>query len=240
MFSHQFAYLILALLFLAGWLFLYLRRKDERRELLVLSFPMATFGVAADLLYVRDWWNPLTVLGSAPVSGEALIASFGIVGVGSVLPEYLLRLRTTSPGKIFTRHELAVFCTTFFTMAALFYGSFFLLSANSLVATVLTLIVPTVFMWGRRMDLLWVGLANGGFMVAFSALVYTGVTYLAPGWIDSFYLFENTPALVLLNVPIDDIVFYFCSGVFFGTFYEWWQNVRRVPLRKGHRSIGKW
>ncbi len=232
MIEYQYSYLILAILFLSGWLLLYIRRKNERAELLALSFPLAIFGVVADALYVKDWWNPATVLGSAPLSGEAMIASFGIVGVGAVLPEYILRLRTTSPGKILTKREISTFCITIFTMTALFYGSFFFFGVNSLVATVLTLALPTAFMWGSRRDLIPTALLNGVFLVFFAAFAYTILNYMTPGWVEEFYFFQNTPAFILLNVPLDDVVFYFFTGLFLGTFYEWWQNVKRVPLKR--------
>jgi|SRR3989344_2485510 len=240
MVSEEYAYLLLGILFLLGWLFLYVRRRDERGELLALSVPLAVMGIAADSLYIKDWWNPITIIGTPPVSGEALIASLGIIGVGAVLPEYILRLRDTSPGRIFSRRELLVLFATLFTMALLFFGSFFLLHANSLIATILALIIPTVFMWGSRRDLIKVAFLNGIFLVLFAVLVYSVLNYLIPSWIDSFYMFKNTPRFLLAGVPVDDVVFYFCAGLFFGTFYEWWQNVRRIPLPTNHQYITRW
>lgn len=228
----RYSYLLLALFFLTGWLFLYWRRKNERAELLTISFSLALFGIIADILYIKDWWKPITILGIAPISGEAIIASFGIVGVSAVLPEYLLRLKDSSPRKVFTHHKISVLCTMIFTATALFFASFFLFGTNSLVATVMALLVPTAFMWGSRYDLIPTAILNGVFVVIFAMLVYTAVEYVTPGWVQSFWFFENTPPLILFNLPIDDVIFYFFTGLFFGTFYEWWQGIKRTPYKR--------
>lgn len=228
--EYRYTYLFLSCLFLIGWLFLYIQRKDERAELLSLSLLLALFGVVGDMLYVKDWWNPVTVLGRAPFSGESIIASFGIVGVGSVLPEYILKLKTTSPGKIFTRRESLVFIFFIFTAIAIFFGSFYLFNVNSLISTVAALVFPTLFMWWRRKDLILVSIANGFFLLIFSMLVYSILNQITPGWIDAFYYFKNTPHIVLAGLPIDDAFFYFFTGIFLGTFYEWWQGVWRIPV----------
>ncbi|MBI2612326.1 hypothetical protein HYW59_00720 [Candidatus Kaiserbacteria bacterium] len=240
MIDEKYTYLLLGIFFALAWLFLYIRRKDERPKLLSLSLPLAVLGIGADALYVKDWWTPVTVIGTPPLSGEALIASFGIIGVAAVLPEYLLRMRDTSPRTIFTLREIHVLCVTFFSMALLFYGSFFLLGTNSLIATVLALVIPTAFMWGARRDLIKVALLNGLLLVLFSIPIYAALNYLTPSWIDSFYMFKNTPHLLFVGVPIDDVIFYFCSGLFFGTFYEWWQHIHRIPLVQGHRRVTRW
>jgi hypothetical protein len=230
--TYEYTYLLMGCLFLSVWLFLYWRRRDERRELLLLSLLFAVFGIAADVLYVKDWWHPMSVLGAIPFTGEALITAFGIIGVGAVLPEHILRLRDGSPRRIFTRRELHVLAMSVFTMTALFYGSFYFLGANSLVATILTLLIPTAFMWGARPDLIRVAIINGFALLGIAIPVYAILTFLTPGWIQAFYLFENTPALLLLGVPVDDAVFYFCTGLFFGTFYEWWQGIKRFGIKR--------
>ncbi|MDO8552046.1 MAG: lycopene cyclase domain-containing protein [bacterium] len=235
--EYQYTYLLLGAFFVAGWFFLYIRRKDERRELLMLSSMFAVFGVASDFLYIQDWWTPLSVLGTPPFTGESLITAFGIVGVGAVLPEYLLRLKDTSCGRVFTHREVRVLCISVFTMAILFYGSFYLLGVNSLVATILALAIPTAFMWGSRPDLISTAFINGLALVVFTVVIYTAVEFITPGWVNAFFLFKNTPHIILLNVPIDDVVFYFCAGLFFGTFYEWWQGIKRVPLRNKSKKI---
>ncbi len=230
--DYRYTYLLMGLLFTAVWLYLYWKRKDERRELLTLSSMFAVFGIAADFLYVKDWWQPESIIGVIPYTGEALITAFGIIGVGAVMPEYVFRLKDGKAGRIFTKHELYALVISILVIAALFYGSFYLLGTNSLIATIFALIIPTVFMLRARPDLIRVALLNGFLLVAVAVGVYATLELITPGWVDAFYLFRNTPRILLAGVPIDDVIFYFCGGVFFGTFYEWWQGIRRFPVQK--------
>lgn len=229
---YQYTYLLMGLLFLAGWLFLYMKRRDERKELLAISFIFCILGVVSDYLYVKDWWRPETILGGAPFSGETLLAAFGIMGISAVLPEYILRLKTTPPQKVFSRPKLISLFLLLAFLLALFYSSYYLLHTSSLAASIFVIAVPTAFMWGRRLDLVKVAAINGILLVGIASLVYTALNFITPGWIDRFYLFQNTPDTLILSLPIDDLLFYFFIGIFSGTFYEWWQRVERIPLKR--------
>ena len=57
----QYSYLLMDLGYLLLWVAIYTFRKDLRRILLATSIPLGVVGVALNVVYLRDWWHPLTV-----------------------------------------------------------------------------------------------------------------------------------------------------------------------------------
>ena len=61
MVSYQYSYLIWTGIFFLIWLILYLWRKDIRKEMLIISVLFGFGGIFSELIYVQDWWQPLTL-----------------------------------------------------------------------------------------------------------------------------------------------------------------------------------
>jgi len=51
---------------------------------------------------------------------------------------------------------------------------------------------------------------------------------LTPGWIHAFWIFKNVPDIVIFNLPIDDIIWYFLAGLFIGPLYEYWKEGKLI------------
>ncbi len=58
--GYRYTYILMALIFFAVWLALYILRKDNRREMIVMSLIFGFIGPFADILYTKDWWQSLT------------------------------------------------------------------------------------------------------------------------------------------------------------------------------------
>lgn len=60
--SYRYTYLVLDLVLLGFWLVLFLRRRDTRKEMTIMSLLFAAAGLPADYIYLKDWWHPQFVL----------------------------------------------------------------------------------------------------------------------------------------------------------------------------------
>ena len=67
--------------------------------------------------------------------------------------------------------------------------------------------------------------------MAIAFIIYNILELITPGWIEAFYLFKNVPDIVILNMPIDDLVWYILAGMFVGPLYEYWQEGKEVDLK---------
>ena len=82
--GYQYTYLLMALVFLAIWLALFIWRKNTRKEMMIMSLIFAFAGPLADILYTKDWWRPLTLTNTA-IGPEAILVGFMIGGIASVI-----------------------------------------------------------------------------------------------------------------------------------------------------------
>jgi hypothetical protein len=221
----QFTYLYMGLVFSIIWLLLFLWRKNTRKEMLTVSIIFALPGPIANLIYIQDWWKPLTIT-KTPIGLEGLIVGFMIGGIASVIYEDFfkkrVKLRKVSKAKEHKRNLNLFYLLS--SLAIIFFGSFYLLKFNSLIATILTLVIPTGYIWIKRPDLIKDSLITGILLVLVASIVYTILEFLTPGWITAFWYFQNTPDIILFNLPLDDIIWYFLAGLFIGPLYEFWQE----------------
>lgn len=225
--DQKYIYTILAILFLSVWLVLFFARKNVRREMLLISLPGSFFGPLTDFFYFKDWWHPFTFSGSF-LSVEALVTGFGIGGVAAVVYEVVFREKINQRNVTITIPHLLkvvkVFIVLFFVFALSFY-----VVGNSFYATDVTFLVLIIFELYRRPDLIKDSLYSGFLLVAVAVGVYATLNLIIPGWVDSIWVFKNTPKVYFLSLPIDYLVWYFLAGAGVGPLVEF---IFRSKLQK--------
>jgi len=194
-----------------------------------MSLVFAFAGPLADILYTQDWWRPLS-LTNTTIGPEALLVGFMIGGIASIIYEVIFQKRLETH-KVFKAKEAQrnfSFLSILLISAILFFGSFYLLKFNSLFSTILALLVPTIMIWIKRRDLILDSFGTGIFLVIVASLVYSVLEFLTPGWVHAFWFFKNVPDIIIFNLPLDDIIWYFLAGLFIGPLYEYWQESKLV------------
>jgi hypothetical protein len=205
----------MGLVFFAVWLALFLWRKDNRKEMIIMSSIFALVGPLADIVYTQDWWRPLTITNTL-IGPEAVLVGFMIGGIASVIYKNLFKKRLKLSN--FSKDN---FLFIFAISIILFFGSFYLLGFNSLIATIIASLVPTIIIWVKRKDLIIDSITTGILLVIVASVVYTVLEFLTPGWVQTFWFFKNVPDMIILNLPLDDILWYFLAGLFIGPLYEY-------------------
>lgn len=223
--NYLYTYLLMNLLLLIVWLFLFAWRKDTRKEMLVMSIIFALAGPMADFIYTQDWWRPLTLTGTR-VGIEAILFGFVIGGISSVLYETIFKKKVNSARSKNNKRENFNLFLILGIVAALFLSGFFILKLNSLLSTILALVISIMIIYIKRRDLIINSVISGLLTVIVAWCVYAVLEILTPGWIKSFWYFKNIPDIVLYNMPIDDLLWYFLTGSFIGPLYEYWKNLK--------------
>jgi len=196
-----------------------------------MSVISAFAGSLADTLYIQDWWHPLTLTNTA-IGPEALLVGFMIGGVASVIYEDIFkkRLKISEVSKTKAAQRNFSFLFILLLSATIFFGSFYLLKLNSLFATIFALLIPTGIIWIKRKDLILNSLATGILLVIVASLVYSVLEFLTPGWVHAFWFFENAPNILIFNLPVDDIIWYFLAGLLLGPLYEYCQEGKLINV----------
>src|SRR3989344_6232804 len=92
----QLAWLYWSLVLIAVWLVVYLlAKREQRREILVVSLWTSLFGLT-EPLFVPEYWSPPSLFDLAHRTGfdiESFIFSFGIGGIVVVLYEWIFRTK---------------------------------------------------------------------------------------------------------------------------------------------------
>lgn len=122
---NQYSYLIGSLLFILIWLVFFLRRKDTRKEMLIISLLFGIAGLLSQIIYINDWWKPLTITATS-IGIEDFLFGFSIGGISSVVYEHLFskRVKIKKVKKLKEQKRNINFLLVIFTIPIVFYGSF--------------------------------------------------------------------------------------------------------------------
>lgn len=204
-----------------------------RGEMVLATILFGLAGPAADILYTKDWWHPLTVM-NTNIGIEAFLVGGMIGGIASVIYDAISKSRLVVCKKSGDAYFVGSLLVMLGVALALFFGSFYLLNLNSFHATIVALLIPTLFIYIRRPYLIRTSIWSSAYLLLVAIVVYTALEFLTPGWIDAFWVFKNVPPITVFNVPLDDIAFYLLAGAFIGPLYEFcrYEALSKVSLQK--------
>jgi len=229
---YQYSYLIGDLIALIIWIILFLWRKDVRREMIIMSFLFGIAGPISELIYTIDWWRPLTMTGTI-IGIEDFIFGFVIGGIASVIYEELFKkkLMTNTLNKTSKYNETKNLFFIGLILAILFLFCFFVLRINSFYSSIIALIIPTIYIWIKRRDLIFNSFATGIIMIIVFSLFYIVPELISPGWIATTWYFNKLSDITILKIPIEDIIWLFFAGLFIGPVYEFCISAKLVKKK---------
>ena len=234
MVNYQYTYLIGDLILLIIWLALFLRRKDTRKEMLIIGICFGLATILTYAAYAEDWWRPLTLTGESNFSVEDFLFGFFIGGISAVIYEHLFnkRIKIKNVKKLKDKKRNISLLIILFLMAAIFLVSFFILGNNSLKSTIAAFVIPTLIIYKKRPDLIKNSLVSGVLILALSIVGYNILNLITPGFFDQFWLFENIGRKIFLGIPLEEYVFYLLLGMFVGPLYEYWKEGKLINIKK--------
>lgn len=227
--EYIYSYLILDLLFLILWLALFFWRKDVRKEMWTTSILFGIIALIMEPIIFGDWWTPLTITNTIP-GIESFLFGFTVGGLASVIYEEIFKkkLKKTNSIKETSEKKNIRFSILSITGALSFIIPFYIFKINSFIASSIAMIIMITMIYYQRKDLIKNSIVSGIAVLISAFIIYSIMQSITPGWIDLFWVFKNTPKIIFLNVPIDDIVWFFLFGALWGPIYEYWQNKKLV------------
>ncbi|MBI4097940.1 MAG: hypothetical protein HY426_02770 [Candidatus Levybacteria bacterium] len=235
----QTAYLAGNLMLLTIWFILFVKRRDLRWEMILMSlFVLGSLGVSGVWFmnhYLIDYWRP-TYLGILGISGifgklgllakgiEDIIFVFTFCGIAAVLYEEILGKRHLKKGRKKSLKFLLLF-------PAVMFISFFAVSAwggiNIIYADFIAYFSSAAIVWYFRRDLVKHSLLSGLFMGIFFLLFYY-LLYLRiyPGIINAWWILSKTSGVFLFGIPLEEILWAFFMGLWVGPAYEFLMGLK--------------
>ena len=172
-----------------------------------------------------DWWRPLTITATR-IGIEDFVMGFTTGGIMASIYEAVFR-RGLYKRKL--HHHVSGALTLLFLLAQTTMWLFWGVGLTSFWASTIAMVIVALVMIFTRKDLLKSSIITGVLMVFISALFYYTILLLSPEWINHTYLL-GLSGIRITGVPIEEYVFWFLSGIVFGSLYEYWQGERLKKL----------
>lgn len=221
----HYAWLIWSLVLLAFWGEVYLSLKDKasRREMLVISFWTSLFGFL-EPLFVPAYWNPPSLFNLAHSTGfdlESFIFSFGTGGLAVVLYEKIFPVEHISMSRQeqdAPRHKYHTFAIFVGPVAfALFWAWG---GMNPIYYSFIALMAAGFALLYCRPDLMRKMAASAVIFMAFYFIYFFTLLVMFPGYVEAVWNFSAISGKVFFGVPIEELMFAFGFGFAWSGVYE--------------------
>mgnify|MGYP001561660701 CR=1 FL=1 len=198
--------------------------------MLVISILFGFAGILSEIVYVQDWWRPLTITGTL-IGVEDFLIGFFIGGVTAVIYEEVYKKRVSIRRKSKFVDKKSIYLAILFII--LFFGSFYILKFSSFYSSILAFGIGIFFILLRRKDLIKDSIVSGFLMLIVGILVYFILKFIQPGFIEKFWYLGNFwYSNLFLGIPISEYVWFFLAGAFIGPLYEYWKEGKLINIKR--------
>ncbi len=224
-------YLVFSLTYLFIWVVLYNKRKDLRREMLIMSSIVTILGLIMEaFVWTKDWWQPETITGTR-IGIEDVIFGFALGGITAVIYEEILKKKFT-----FRQHkdhhrtkELLFLIGLLVCLGSL---ANFVYGLHSSVSWLIGTIIPTLALYILRRDFIIPSIITAFLITLLGIFSYWVLHLIDPGFIYRWWFFNNLSGIIILGSPLEDIYWYFTVGLFLGPLYEFWRGGHEQSLHR--------
>src|SRR3989344_2960447 len=223
--SIQYAWLIWSLLLVGIWLVIYLFLKDKgkRREMLMVSLLTSLTGLT-EPLFVPAYWNPPSLFNLAARTGfdiESLIFSFAAGGIVAVL--YELIFRTAHEKMIIqshhsTQHRYHIWAIL--SMPIIFSVLLFFTKLNPIYISVISLIVGGLATWYCRPDLKKKMIVSAFLFLGLYFFYFLTLIAIYPGFVEKVWNLKVISGVLIFGIPLEELLFACSFGFLWSSVYE--------------------
>ncbi|MBI5077975.1 MAG: hypothetical protein HZB11_01225 [Candidatus Yonathbacteria bacterium] len=221
----KFVWLIWSLILIVVWALVYafLKSKESRKEMLVVSFWTALFGIT-EPLFVPEYWNPPSLFDLAHQTGfdiESFIFSFGIGGIAVVIYERIFRTvhaRMTKHEQHRSRHQYHLLALS--SAPALLFVLIVATSLNPIYSAIIAMVVGGIATWYCRPDLKKKMLVSAFIFLMIYFIYFLTLIALYPGYVDQVWNIKDISGIIIVGIPLEELLFAFSFGFIWSSIYE--------------------
>ncbi|MFA7216563.1 MAG: lycopene cyclase domain-containing protein [Candidatus Paceibacterota bacterium] len=216
--SYPYAYITGCFILSLFWLFIYIKRKDLRKEMLWASFIGLPFGFF-DYFLVPQYWKPDSLFGLIEKYGfgiESFIFFFFMAGIASVIYEFLFKKKLVKINRSATKNYYPVLTTA---ISIIIFSIFY--PTKAIYGLVVISGLGSIFIIYHRRDLWKQIFVTSVVFSCFYFLVFVLINLIFEGLVEYSYNLENISGLFILGVPIEELVVASFAGAFWSSLYEY-------------------
>lgn len=222
----KYAWFIGSLIFLLIWgvVYLLLRKKSSRKEMLQVSFWTSLLGLT-EPIFVPEYWNPPSLFDLAQKIGfdiESLIFAFAIGGISAVIYELLaksfIHVKMNVMQRQHSRHKFHLFALL---SAPIIFSILYLVTdLNPIYSTTIALFMGGVFTLYCRFDLKKKMITSGFIFLILYYLFFIGFVKIYPTYVQEVWNMQDISGVLVSGVPLEELLFAFSLGFLWSGIYE--------------------
>lgn len=225
--SDKYAYIIGCAILFVFWLFIFLRRKDLRQEMIVASLWGTPFGFL-DFFLVPAYWHPKSLFGLIEKYGfgiESFIFLFLMAGITSVIYEFIWRKKPVKTNRNKRNHYWLLFLIpiAFIIMSVLF-------PTKAIYNLIIVSVIGSIITIHFRKDLQRQIFISAIIFSLLYFVVFVLVNLLFPNFVENFYNLDNISGITVFEVPLEELFVAFSAGAFWSTIYEYTKSYREKSI----------
>lgn len=231
----HYAWFLWSILLLVVWLVLYLslKSKESKREMLVVSFWTSLLGLT-EPLFVPAYWSPPSIFDLAHRTGfdiESLIFSFGIGGIAVVIYERVFRTlhaRMTVHEQHLPRHRYHLLALL--SAPIIFFLLLIVTQLNPIYSASIAMVVGGLFTWYCRPDLKKKMFASALIFLGIYFVYFLTLIAIYPGYVERVWSLQDLSGVLISGVPLEELLFALSFGFLWSSVYEHltWRNVKVI------------
>lgn len=229
----KYEFFLADLCFLFVWAILYFLRPDLKRKMLKYSLYGGVLGLLTEFWFFEDYWQPLTIFGKKIISIEDFLCGYTIAGISFTLYDVVFKKKDQNflPKK---RKKFkiifAIYIATLFILINIF-------GFNTIYVNSFTLVIFTLFIIYKRPDLVQPAVYSGILLTLLMLILYHIIfNRFFPDFWRRSWLLENTNHGIYIykNIPLTEIMWYFCWGAFSGVAYNYSSGKQKISINEQH------
>ena len=221
----QFAWLLWSLLLLAIWaaIYFFLKDRDGRKEMLVVSLWTSLLGFT-EPIFVPAYWSPPSLFDLAHRTGfdiESIIFSFAMGGIVVALYDWIFKAdhAAISPMERHDpRHRYHLWIL--FSAPVVFFVLLFIPHLNPVYAAFIAMMAGGFATWYCRPDLKKKMITSAFLFLGLYFLYFLTLIAAYPGYVERVWNLAVISGILVFGVPLEELMFAFGLGFFWSSVYE--------------------
>lgn len=217
---YNYAFATGALIIFPVWLYIFTKRKDLRKSMIIIGTYIAVLGIIFDFSwFLKDYWYPLKYISTFNFIWQEFIFGFLLGGIISAAYEFIF-IKKLKIGQFNIRNFLISLFTLIFSH--LIFTNIF--KINSIYSNIIGILIGLGIILYFRRDLLVNALISG--LCSFFIVIggYLILLNIYPNLIKDWWMIQNISGIFIWKIPIEEIIWFTSFGLTAGPLYKFWHT----------------
>ncbi len=216
-------WLVFSLILFGIWLIVFIFKKQSRKEMFIVSLFTMPFGLT-EPLFIPAYWSPPSLFNLALRTGfdiESLIFCFAVGGIAAVLYELFYRVKHKKVPKCeihSSKHKYHLL--SLFSPIIVFLLLWLFTELNPIYSASTAMLIGGIAAMMCRPDLKRKIIIGGVLFLILYFVFFVFFNNFYPYAVEKFWNLSALSGILILNIPLEELIFAFTFGMMWASVYE--------------------